>query len=109
MKKPEKPKTVKAVLVAARAILAKRGAWTQGEFRNADSTKFCAVGACRQAAGYWPGLNPRAFDLSFAAHRALAGVLSKGWVRDGVTGFNDAQSRKGPVLALFTRAIKACK
>lgn len=97
---------VLAVLKRARAMIV-RG-WCQGTYAcdadgvrvqpNSDmACRWCAAGAVRATAGGDACLAEATMSL-------LAICLPRG--RASVTGFNDSQDTKRPVLALFDRAIK---
>lgn len=100
----------KVLLQRARAVLTPDGAWTQGWFAKdkegktvtSDSkyaTCFCAIGALERVC--------ESDELYTAAH-ALRPFLPP--EASGVPGYNDRPTTtQQDILALFDRAIEACK
>lgn len=91
----------RAKLVAARALLAKRGGWGKGSYGGTHTNfKFCAIGALLEATAAGSLLDPgytKALD-------ALTKSLPSGW--SSVTEYNDSRRRKMDVLDLYDRAIE---
>lgn len=95
------------ILKYARALLARRGGWTKGDYakdkngaaidpRELEAHSFCAYGARIRATH---DLNSSQ-SPTYRATNALDAAAGK-----DIVDFNDAQRSKGPVLKAFDRAI----
>ena len=85
-------------LKRARELISQPGKWHQGEFRSADWSRVCALGAILDSS---PGISD---DLYNDAAWALVYVLPRGY--NCPATYNDAPGRtQAEIVALFNRAI----
>jgi hypothetical protein len=125
-----KPRSTKAVLIAARDLISDPKHWTKGmlarkskrgvelNVTDEDAACFCLAGAISRACGVdvypskdGPLAQRAARKLAVAIDPDAASKAYDSWDMDYVIfGFNDAGSRKhDDVLAALDRAIEACR